>query len=853
MIRRLSALGVTTIVLLAVFSVSTLAQQPTPGDGGSPDGIWRRATDSGLSAAQRRSDLVGAYAVTQLDRAALATLLTRAPHETAVNRGDVTVSLSLPLPDGRFSRFRIEESPIFSPELSAAFPEFKTYRGVGIDDPTATARLDITAAGFHGQILAAGGTVYIDPYTPGDLVNHVSYDKASLQRTVPRPVDDVVGVADALERTYGTFPIVNGTTLRTYRLALAANGEYTTAAGGTIPAALSRMTTTMNRVNGIYERELAVRMTVSTGTVADPTLLIYTNSSTDPYSNGSGAINENQTNLDTQIGSANYDIGHVFTTGSGGIAQLNAVCNASGKARGTTGLPTPVGDSFDVDYVAHEIGHQFGGNHTFNSTSGACGGGNRSQNHAYEVGSGSTVMAYAGICSPENLQAHSDDIFTFESLNEITAFITSGTGSTCGTNVANGNTVPAVASPGASFTIPRSTPFALTATGSDVNGDAVTYLWEEFDRNGSASANPAGTDDGVSPLFRSYTPGSSPIRYFPSLAYILNNANLPPTFAETLPTTNRTMVFQVIARDNRAGGGGINTAQTAVTVNATAGPFQVTSPNTAVSYPGGSSQTVAWAVNATSALAANVAILFSSDGGQTFPTTLLASTPNDGAQAVTIPVGVTSTARIKVQAVGNIFFDVSDANFSVAAAVPLPGAFTKTAPANAATGVVATPTLSWSASTGAASYEYLSRHQCQRDLRRGMGEHRREHDGLVVGARASHQLLVAGAGGQRLREHPGGLGHLVDVHDADSIEPARRHPPRFRSVVRPVGVLRRLRRTNLAAEARHVTDQTGDRRLRRQRTGRRLHDVRRPGPVGPDERHDVGGPAPVRRHDHHDR
>lgn len=718
--RALVCSVVALVVALAVLASPAAAQQAIQGSR-SADGVWQAATDSTLPAAQRRADLTGPYAVAQLDRGALDGLLGQAPNENAANRADVAVIMTLPLPDGRFSRFRIEESPIMEPGLAAKFPEIKTYRGVGLDDPTATVRFDLTLRGFHAQIIAAGGTVYVDPYAAGDLVNHVSYDKASLPARSPRPFDEVRGV-EALQRTVNTFPITNGTSLRTYRLALAATGEYTAFFGGTVPLALSAMTTTMNRVNGIYEREIAVRLTM----VANTNLLIYTNSSSDPYTNSDGGamLGQNQTAVDTAIGSGNYDIGHVFSTGGGGVAYLQSVCNGSLKAGGVTGNTSPIGDSFDVDYVAHEMGHQFGGNHTFNSATGACSGGNRSAAHATEVGSGTTIMAYAGICGVEDTQRNSTDIFTFESLNEITAFITSGGGATCGTATATGNTVPAVSGPGASFTIPRQTPFALTATGSDVNGDAVTYIWEERDFGAaSTSVATASTDDGTRPLFRMYAPTPSPTRYFPSLGYILNTANVPPqtftgtSFAgvvcsfgtclsgETLPNTNRTMVFHVTARDNRANGGGINTAQTSVVINASTGPFQVLSPNTAVTLAGGGATTVTWAVNSTNTLAANVAILYSTDGGLTFPTTLLASTANDGSEVVTMPGVATSTGRIKIQAVGNIFFDISDTNFAVTAGSP-PGAFNKTAPASGATGVSQSPTLTWGTSSAATTYEY---------------------------------------------------------------------------------------------------------------------------------------------------
>jgi hypothetical protein len=663
------------LVALVVFSASpALAQEIVASGARSADGLWQSASDQSLPAAQRRADFIGPYGVMQLNRSALDSLLARAPNENDANRAAQPVLVTLPLPDGRFIPFSIEESPILAPEIAAAFPDIKTYRGSSLEDPTATARLDITPAGFHAMVIAAGGTVYIDPYTAGDLVNHVSYDKASLRRP-DAPFRDLVEGETGLSRVYTDLPILNGTVRRTYRLALSATAQYVTAAGGTQIAALARMTTSVNRVNGIYEREVAVRLTLLTGTAGSPLALI----STDPadYTNLSDStmLGQNQARVDSIIGAANYDIGHVFGTGDGGVAYLGVVCYAPLKAGGVTGLPNPVTDAFDVDYVAHEIGHQFGGNHSFNGTAGNCG--TRSASHAFEVGSGSTIMGYAGICAVENTQLNSNDLFTFDSLNEVTAFITTGDGSTCGVATATGNTLPVVTVPAASYTVPKETPFTLTAAASDINGDALTYIWEQHDLGtASSSVVTASTDSGNRPLFRSYVPTTNPSRTFPSLPYILNYANVPPqTYAcsstrtcltgEVLPSLGRTMNFEVTVRDNRAQGGGIATAQTQVVVNAGVGPFAVTSPNNAVAWPALSTQTVTWSVNGANTLAANVRISLSLNGGATFPITLAASTPNDGTQAVTMPNRSTTRGRIKVEAVGNVFFDISNTDLSI--------------------------------------------------------------------------------------------------------------------------------------------------------------------------------------------
>jgi hypothetical protein len=662
------------LLLATTGATVSIGQQP------AGSGIWEVLAER--PAAPPQMALTGQFAVARLNRPAFAALVQNAPAE-----GDATVAntviITIPMPDGSFGTFTVMDSPILAPELAAAFPAFRTFSGQGVSDPTATARFGWTDFGFHAIVISASGTTYVDPYDATTTDLYVSVSKANAARPRDPFICNLPG-SSALDAVPSVAPVTNGATLRTYRLAMAATGEYTTAAGGTVGAALGRIVTTMNRVNGIYERELAVRMTVATGSAGNPTSLIFTNGGTDPYSNNDGGamLTQNQVTVDALVGPANYDIGHVFSTGGGGVAYLQSVCDAGIKAGGVTGSGNPTGDAFDVDYVAHEIGHQFGGNHTFNSDSNFCSG-NRSPSHASEVGSGSTIQAYAGICNPENLQPNSDDYFTFVSLNEMTAFVTSGGGASCGSSAGTGNTAPSV-SAGSNYTIPISTPFTLTASGSDPNGDTLTYAWEQHSfGTASNSVVSASTDNGSRPIMRSYLPTTSNARTFPKLTYILNNANTAPTTytcsggpcltGEILPTTSRAITFQVTARDNRAGGGGIATASMIVTTTNTAGPFLVTAPNTAVTLSGGATSVVTWNPANTAAApvsAANVRILLSTDGGTSFPTVLAASTPNDGTQSVTIPSVATSTARIKIEAVDNVFFDISNTNFSITAAAP---------------------------------------------------------------------------------------------------------------------------------------------------------------------------------------
>ncbi|MBL0342799.1 MAG: T9SS type A sorting domain-containing protein [Bacteroidetes bacterium] len=392
-------------------------------------------------------------------------------------------------------------------------------------------------------------------------------------------------------------------------------------------------------------------------------LLVYTNSTTDPYTNGNGGtmLTENINNCNTVIGSANFDIGHVFSTGGGGVAGLGVVCGAS-KARGVTGSSNPVGDPFDIDYVAHEMGHQFAGNHTFNSSTGSCSG-NQAASAAYEPGSGITIMAYAGICGSDNLASNSIAYFHTKSFDEIVIFSTTGNGNTCPATTATGNTPPVVTSMGANYSIPISTPFILTGAAND-GGNPITYSWEQYDLGtaGAWNANLANA-----PIFRPFTPTTSASRTFPKISDIINNVT---TVGEILPNVARTMNFRLTVRDNQAAGGGVTHPDTTVIISVIngGGAFAVTAPNTAVSWAGGSTQTVSWNVSGTTAApisTANVKISLSTDGGNTFPTVIVASTANDGTESISVPNVASTQARIKVEAVGNIYFDMSNANFTI--------------------------------------------------------------------------------------------------------------------------------------------------------------------------------------------
>jgi hypothetical protein len=614
------------------------------------------------------------YRTVSVDFENLKTILQQAPDEKTISAANSNFIFTLPAPDGTNWLFRVVHSSIMETELQAQFPDIRTFLGQGVGDKAhATLRMDFGPKGFHAQVLTPEGSFFIDPYAPGQLETYICYTRASFYKNTNKQFQgcQTVGSTEIEEERIleekiqdekkgkkpTTFPLkaTNGTNLRTYRLALACTGEYAQFHGGTTSLALAAMVTSMNRVNGVFERDMSLRMIL----VANNSQVIFLNAATDPYANTSGDLNANQTTCDNIIGSANYDIGHLFGTGGGGVAQLNSPCTSS-KARGLTGSGSPVGDPFDIDYVAHEMGHQWGANHTQNNN---C---NRASTAAYEPGSASTIMGYAGICPP-NLQSNSDDHFHNRSFNEMYTFSVTGNGNTCPVTTSTGNTPPTLTMPAGGFTIPVGTPFELTASATDPNGDLLTYCWEQYNL-GPATAtgdnnltNPSGT----APIFRSWSPTTTPTRVFPRISDLVNNTTV---IGELLPTYTRNLTFRCTVRDNRAGGGGVTDGQVSFEATSTAGPFIVTAPNTAVIWTGNSTQNVTWNVantTATPVSCTNVDIYLSTDGGFNYPTLVASNVPNNGSASILVPNIATTQARIKVKAANNIFFDISNQNFTI--------------------------------------------------------------------------------------------------------------------------------------------------------------------------------------------
>ncbi|MCC6796530.1 MAG: hypothetical protein IT366_15525 [Candidatus Hydrogenedentes bacterium] len=653
-------------VMLLVVSFCTTAETSD-----SPDGMWIDLAGTDLNAlpakdiAPEKVVRPAEYRAVWLDEEYLDEVLRFAPMEDV---GDLdrfaksAVTLWLPMPDGSNVEFAILESPIMEPGLAEKYPEIRTYAGRSLDGRDLFVRFDRTPKGFHAIVLG-GKAVYIDPYKQeGVYVSYFATDYPGDDDTPGCSFEDAHSVDEAKG---GVSLGMHGDTLRTYRIAIACTGEYANFHGAVSPEtkvnAVAAIATTFNRVNGIFESELAVRLTL----IAANDSIVFIDPATDPFTSDAALDvlwTESHTVISTTIQSANYDVGHTLTAAKiGGKGDLGCVCNEGRKALGVTGTPTPTGDPFDVDYVAHELGHQFHARHTFNSKKGNCKD-QREPTLAYERGAGTTIMSYAGGCPKggggDNIEIHSDAYFHSESLREIQNFIAS---TTCNGSTATNNNGP-VMNAGNDYTIPKQTPFKLSAAANDLEGDTVTYSWEERDLGpAQAVIDP---DNGKSPLFRTFPPKLDQFRLFPELSLILGGVQNGDPY-ELLPSKSRTMTFWVVGRD---GHGGLGSDETKIRVNKNAGPFKVTYPNTAVSLTGGKKKKIKWNVANTSASPINtptVRILLSIDGGLTFPITLKDGTPNDGEEKVKLPNVGTQAARVKVEAIGNIFFDISDRNFTI--------------------------------------------------------------------------------------------------------------------------------------------------------------------------------------------
>ncbi|WP_434663383.1 reprolysin-like metallopeptidase [Aeromonas sp. NJAU223] len=561
--------------------------------------------------------------------------------------------LTLPLPDGNEAVFTLQPYDLLPADLAAKYPDILTFKGQNKLSPTDTGRFDLGPQGFHAMFSHEGRMVFVDPLRNGE--GYAVYYQQDAHSRLEEEADKVIGgEAKKLARQV----LVDGNVRKRYVIAVSAAGEYTQYHGGTVEAGLAAIATMLNRVNEVYQRDVAAEFQLASGNDT----IIYTDVATDPFLNDDNDIDINvnvQKSAQSLAGNklGPFDIGHVVNTGGGGLAQLASLCGGDERSAGMTGSADPVGDAFFIDYVAHEIGHQFGAEHTFNGTTGSCGSGNRSPGQAWEPGSGSSIMAYAGICGEENLQVNSLPYFHSKSIEQMRAHMASVP--SCGTAQSLTNNAPQV-SAGSDYAIPANTPFVVKGGGSDLDGDPLSYTWEQIDLGNASFSAASMIDDGSRPLFPFVAPISLPERTLPSLPSLLTNTLAK---GEAWPTTNRVLNFRLTARDGK---GGVASDDMQIQVVNTGKAFRLTSP-LVTPLAAGHNQTIGWEVAGTNAAPINcskVDIAMTRDEGASW--TLLASgLANSGSASVAIPAGNDGTARLKVACSNNLFFAISPFKLSV--------------------------------------------------------------------------------------------------------------------------------------------------------------------------------------------
>lgn len=561
---------------------------------------------------------------------------------------------------GKLIAFSVQEASVLSPELARKYPQIKSYKGVAVADPFKKIRFSMAPNGMQ--------TMLLDSHSADATFMQKSASGAYILYT--RKASDAIATDFVCETNEAIQSIIEAPqpnlvdmqVLKKYRVAVSATGEYTQFHGGTIAGALAAINATFTRINMVYETDLGITLEL----VANTDLVIYTDASTDPYN---GNLNTQvQNTLNSVIGAANYDVGHLLTRASntGDAGFIGAICDDNKKGSAFSSGVNPSGDLFDIDFVAHEMGHQFGANHTWSFES------EGTQVQA-EPGSGTTIMGYAGIAGVNNVASSGQDYFHYYSIKQITEFLAT---TSCATEIALVNNPPIITA-ASDYTIPKGTAFVLTGTATDSDvADVLTYTWEQID-DGTVTNTTFGPNNPSGANFRSQLPSTDPSRYFPKMSRVLqgNLTQTNPTINsawETVSNVEREMNFALTVRDNNSEGGQVASDILKIDVVNSAGPFTVWSQNTNVSYVGGSIQEVSWDVaNTTNAIvnAQKVDILLSTDGGVTFPYLVADDVPNDGAQNVLIPGEITSQARIMVKASDNVFFAVNSTNFTIASSL----------------------------------------------------------------------------------------------------------------------------------------------------------------------------------------
>lgn len=591
------------------------------------------------------------------------------------NDADKTSSTIIKLPNmsGDFDAFEVFETPVFSPELAAKYPNIKSYTGISLDGKGSRLRMSTSPDGIQTMVSYIDKPhVFMQPTSRGSN-QYILYDtkaKQNVSKTFKCQTLDAFNRPsnknNGLKFDEGG---ANNQTLQKFRIAISVTGEYTAYFGGTVAGALAGINATLTRVNEIFETDMGI-----TFELVDATQLIYTNAATDPYSDSNNLDNWNtelQNNLTATIGNASYDIGHLFgASGSGGNAGcIGCVCtdDLKGSAYTSPSNDIPEGDTFDLNFVIHEIGHQMGANHTWAFES-------EGTNVQSEPGSGSTLMAYAGITNENDIQLDSDAYFHYHSIKQILDNLTT---KTCQITSSITNKSP-VADAGLDYIIPLGTPYILKGSATDEDSsDVLSYCWEQIDIGVVNTGNFSATRASGS-LNRSLPPTLTPNRYIPNINSVLNGrlTEANPTvgsFWESVSTTARTLNWALTVRDrnilNVMDNGQTSYDTMKITVDNTSGPFVVTSQNVSnINWTPGETVRITWDVANTNIAPVNtsrVNILLSTDGGLTFPTTLISNTTNDGAQDITVPFVSAPFCRIKIEAVNNIYYALNSEDFAI--------------------------------------------------------------------------------------------------------------------------------------------------------------------------------------------
>jgi len=654
------------IALTSVFMFCNLQAQT--------DKLWSKHKGTTLATSKNieRPDFPTDFDLYDLNFNSMKQILSNAQDRFVSRNG---VIISLPNKQGGLEQFEVFEASNFTPDFQALNPDIRAYAGRSLQDKYAILRMSISPQGIQTMVFRTDTkNEFMEPYSADGKV-YAIYNSSNRKSGFTCRTEDN-GISESVRKEIANTQRSSTSELLTFRLALACTGEYGTAFGGAA-GALAQMNATMTRVNGVFEKDFTIHMNL-----IDNTLLRYTNAGSDPFSPASAMGNWNgelQADLTLKIGEANYDVGHLFgASGGGGSAGcIGCVCvdGQKGSAITSPGSGSAMGDTFDIDYVAHEMGHQFGGNHTFSHSA-------ESNGVNMEVGSGSTIMGYAGITGNADVQSNSDAYFHYATIFQVENNMID---KTCPLRTIISNLAPVV-NAGADYTIPKSTPFMLTGTGTDPNGNALTYCWEQINTKDSEQASTAAASAAAAlkvlgPNWRSFTPVSSPVRYFPTMKSVVansatTNASNSTFKVEALSSVSRSLTFAFTARDNVAGAGLTDTDGMIVNVSAN-GPFSVTSPNiTSVTWLVGSNQTVAWNVGGSTANGINAAfvdIYLSTDvntaaGTFTYPILLASKVPNDGSEVITVPNIVGTTNRILIKGYNHIFYDISNNNFPITAA-----------------------------------------------------------------------------------------------------------------------------------------------------------------------------------------